>query len=257
LQHVQNDLNVLCKFFHNHRININPNKTKLMIFSVPKKLTQISRFSPTITCHVYSCLTRQQVCQCTPITPARTIDYLGMKLDNVLKWDSHIQNMIGRLRIIHYKFYHIAPSLTTSTKRILYHSLVGSLLRYGIQFYSRAPPYLIRPLSSLVNSIQRLFFRSPCTVNILPLDRLIVYCVLCKYYFHPELRRIRATPHSLRNVRFTVPRVTNSYSMANPSFYVPKLLNELPHRLQNVTNVNELKYRLMEYLASDVHDDAS
>ncbi|KAJ8977615.1 hypothetical protein NQ317_010236 [Molorchus minor] len=61
-----------------------------------------------------------------------TIKYLGIQIDEYLRWDKHINSVINTLRMLLYKFKYLSNILDLSHLKMLYYALVESRLSYGI-----------------------------------------------------------------------------------------------------------------------------
>ena len=96
-------------------LTLNAEKSQLMIF----QRTQIEQNAP---CHVYV--------DGIPLKQCKTIKYLGVHLDDNLKWHSHIDHVNRRVSRVIPVIYNVRNNLTMYSLRLLYHSLLYSILTY-------------------------------------------------------------------------------------------------------------------------------
>jgi hypothetical protein len=69
-----------------------------------------------------------------PITVYFTLScYLGIIIDQHLKWDIHVNNLIIKMRKLNYFYINARKILDKETLLIIYFALTQSLLQYGIQ----------------------------------------------------------------------------------------------------------------------------
>ncbi|KAJ8976052.1 hypothetical protein NQ317_012599 [Molorchus minor] len=73
------------------------------------------------------------------VTPVTEMKYLGIMIDNNLKWDAHVCYVTKKLRKLVYRFKCLKDILNCRQLKILYQSLVESHLAYGILGWGRCP----------------------------------------------------------------------------------------------------------------------
>lgn len=73
-----------------------------------------------------SCLNK-----CIDNKEVTSTQYLGIIFDNNLRWNLHIQNLVGKLRTITFKFHKLRGLLLKQTMRVLYFALYQALFQYG------------------------------------------------------------------------------------------------------------------------------
>jgi len=73
---------------------------------------------------------------CKSIKKVEKIRYLGIIFDKNLRWNLHINNLLGKLRFITYKLVKIECMVPKQTLRtIIYYALYQSNFQYGILVY--------------------------------------------------------------------------------------------------------------------------
>lgn len=78
-------------------------------------------------------------CSCaSTITRVASIKYLGIYLDQYLKWNTHTDYINNKIRKLIYKFRQLKNILTVKLIRTVYTALVESILNYGIIFWGAA-----------------------------------------------------------------------------------------------------------------------
>lgn len=127
-----NEIGKVKEWLDFYKLSLNISKTKYMAFS--KTIADRPVFQNIQTRNLNE-----------PILETKDIKYLGVHIDNNLKWEPHINFITKKLRYLVYKFYLLRQSLNEQLLLMLYYSLVESILRYGIiiwggfvWFYSRA-----------------------------------------------------------------------------------------------------------------------
>ena len=121
-----------------NKLSLSWEKTFFMIYHSPKK--NINNFQEL---KVYNFLIKR----------VTTIKYLGMHIDDQLKWDKHINHICNSLSRNFHLFYSIRNLLSDQLKRQLYFSLVHSRILYGIELYAACT-------NKLLNKIQVIQFHN-------------------------------------------------------------------------------------------------
>ena len=75
--------------------------------------------------------------------------YLGVILDNKLNWHNHIQYVSTKLAKAAGIIYKVRNKAPQSVLMLLYHSLVGTYLRYGLASWGSAKTTALLKLKSL------------------------------------------------------------------------------------------------------------
>jgi len=118
------------KWLDENLLVLNFSKSHFMTFAPTEKtLPDIKK----LTVHNPACSTDSNDCLCSlTITKVDKIKYLGVVIDKHLKWKEHTEYLSKNLRNIVYKFYQLRNILNFSILKMIYNSLVESVLRYCI-----------------------------------------------------------------------------------------------------------------------------
>ena len=92
--------------------------------------------------------------------------YLGVILDNKLNWFSHIQYLSTKLAKAAGIIYKLRTKMPQKTLLLLYHSLVGTYLHYGIGSWGSAKSSTLSKLQSLQDKVVRYITHSSPYANI-------------------------------------------------------------------------------------------
>lgn len=125
-------------WLYNNLLTVNLSKTVFLPFA----LRTVSLPSPdSIILKAHSCLqnTRISQCSCPQLTRSTTIKYLGVHIDGLLTWKSHIDNLTARVRKLIYIFKKLRHSADIATLKTVYYSLSQSILSYCISIWGGAP----------------------------------------------------------------------------------------------------------------------
>ena len=91
----------------------------------------------------------------------KVVTYLGMYIDEHMKWDKHINHICTRLSKNFHMFYTIRNLLTDHLKKQLYYSLVHSRILYGIEVYGSCSSSLLNKIQTLQNKLLKVLYNLP------------------------------------------------------------------------------------------------
>ncbi|CAH1114356.1 unnamed protein product, partial [Psylliodes chrysocephalus] len=118
--------------------------------------------------------------------------YLGILLDQHLRWDRHISYVIKKLQKVIYTFKCLKEYLPERELKTLYYSLVESHLRYGISIWGAAARIHINPLEILQKRFIKIIMSKPRRYptndlykisEIMDLRQLFYFNICLKYHY--------------------------------------------------------------------------
>ena len=95
------------------------------------------------------------------INRVKSVKYLGMHIDEKLKWDEHVNNLCSTLSRNFPMFYSIRNHLTNNLKKQLYFSMVYSRIIYGIVLYGVCRSSLLNKVQVLQNKLIKVLYKLP------------------------------------------------------------------------------------------------
>lgn len=243
---MQNDLNLIVKYFFNNSIKQNTTKTKVILFKNPKTTQQKI---PQLYCHTHICFQHPQQCQCHKLPLQNNLKHLGIFLDSNMDYSTHVTKLCNTLRKVLFQMYRIRNYIPVKTKRVIHFSLTESIIRYGITIYTAAPNHILKPLKKLTERITKALFNniSPNLVGILTFENLTKYVLLTNKYFDQQYRIKYETNYNLRHSEFQPVKYNNSYGKALFQYQIPTLLNQLPPDLVNIEMPFQMKIKLRTF----------
>lgn len=264
LNELQVDFDNLIKWSHDAGLVLNVSKTKLMyISSSQNRKTQEIK----LIAHKHDCLhNRYRVhrCDCVNIDVVSKHIYLGLIIDDRLKWTEHINMVCDKLKAILSKFAIIKYKIPYTILLNLYKALGESIIGYGLSSYGltskshldRIYELQLRLLKTIVptkvkdrfvNNYYGLFF----FCKVLPVHQKVKYCLLTEQYFNKDLQVTFSGELKTRQQhegRLIIPSYTNLYGKNKLNITVPILINNLPMQLKQEINNKNIKYKIKEHL---------
>ena len=118
---VEQDLKNVKKCFDSKLLTINYDKTYFL------PITSLSSNLPP-----YKVLKIRERNKIIQISSAEKVKYLGIYVDNYLRWNVQIKSMVQKLRGLLYKFAQLKHILSIQHLKIVYKALIESILKDGI-----------------------------------------------------------------------------------------------------------------------------
>ena len=207
------------------------------------------------------------------IEEATITKYLGMTLQNDLKWDKHIQNIIKAINSKIPLLYQLRNIIPNSKKIVIFNSLIMPTIIYGIEIYAKNSNSWTKLLQKNQNRLLKIFLhmetrmntnflhRSNKVLKIADLNKLRTILIAHKVIFYPEEKNISHSEIALaQNDNYNVQlrnrnnlRVTaNSYRKHNKIIENAAIAwNDIPNTLKEVRKRKEIKLALKDYFIAN------
>lgn len=240
----EKDMTLIKDWFDSKLLSINFKKTFFIPFSINK--TTLPSFTHLLIQNKFE------------INPTLKIKYLGITLDRHLRWDSHIDFLVKKLRIVLYKFRQLKDILNINQKKIIYYSLAESHITYGILGWGGVSKTYLRPLEVIQKRFLRLIMdklaRYPSSLlysesQIFDIRQLFFKNInLRQFSEKKELRTLSHDYNTRQQHKFVCPMMYKSIGQKSYKYLGPKLFNTLPPSLQNETSLRPFKKTLCQYI---------
>lgn len=241
---LQLDVTRVMDWFSHNVIRINAKKTQLICFRSPLKSVLLDK---PLFLHASNCVS----CNCVPVDYVNTTKYLGIHFDCDLSWNSHLSYIFKKLRAASCTLYNLRIFLPMSTRRLLVHALVYSILRYGITVFGQCTDQLASKVNTLLRGILRSVAygsslqQSDSLFNDLSLPTfraLFWQTVITRHYWDSTFKTPNNVCRVLRDpMPFTALRINTNFGKCIRLYYVPHIFNNLPSALIDVTSRGALK----------------
>ena len=229
-------------------LTLNVSKTKYMLIgggSVPNfdNLT------------IHSC-TAGVTCGCEQIEKVSKYKYLGVIVDSALLWHQHVSYIYSRLRKFVYLLYHVKPFLTRERLKLVYLSLVQSLLQYGILVWGGAFPSHMQKLIILQKAILKVMLGKPKRypseqiyreAKVFTLRQLFIKASVLFYFANPYI--VNSPSIHVHSTRFKShqkvvhPRLNLTLTSRSPQYLIYLIFNSLPIDLKNPNEISRSSYK--------------
>jgi hypothetical protein len=157
-QNAESDMHLINTWFLKNNLRINYTKSNFLTFTHDKR-TQ-PNFNE-IKIHDSNCKTNN--CSCNIINKTDHTKYLGLIIDQHLKWDIHINTLIIKLRKLQHLYINARKFLNIQTLRMIYFSLTQSILHYGITAWGGLGIVASNKILRAQKSIIKIILKKPKT----------------------------------------------------------------------------------------------
>lgn len=249
-QKSESDIAVLDKWFSNNDLKINFDKSKCIAF------TNNTRTEPNkkeLNIHKINCNTIS--CSCPKLTRHTSVKYLGLLIDQNLKWNMHIDNLINKIRQLTYFFLTAKKILNINYLRITYFAMIQSLIQYGIVAWGGCNTTLIHKLSIAQKNIIKIILSKPKSfpskelfklLRVLEIENLYKKQAIC-FIYKTKAFKIKNNHHKLRKQYLEIP-FTNTKKASNTFMQVGlRALDVIPDELRKCLNNPNFKYKLKNW----------
>ena len=97
----------------------------------------------------------------SPLESCKSYKYLGVIIDDKLKWDAHIKYISTKISKACGALTRLRNCTNIEVLKNVYHALVHSYLRYGILIWGNASKTVRTPLQTLLNKVARIMVSAP------------------------------------------------------------------------------------------------
>jgi len=250
LSTLQSDIKRLEEWTELNHMSLHPKKSKFMIITTRQKRQTLNLTSTTL-----------KLCD----NNLEEVDHhklLGLRVDNNLNWNEHINFLIKRLASKLFQFRSIKQYLNIHTRKIFYYAYIAPLIDYASTCYGQACPTNLKPLNSLykraikyvLNTDSSLQHSDYKTVDILPFcSRLKFNKAIFMYKIMHDL-----APPSLKQrfpTKTLYSKTTISIKKPNTNIFINSftysgatLWNNLPIYIKNSNSLASFKNMYHKYL---------
>lgn len=223
------------KWCDNNNLVINSAKTKLVIFNTnrsnkekPAKINIDGK----------------------DIAVTNNTQFLGVIIDEYLKWTPQINKLSRKLNSICYGMKILNQYLDNKVQKTVYHANFESVMRYGIIFWGSS--YEVESIFIIqkraIRTMLGMNFRQSCRGifkcnNILTVYALYLYECLMFLYRNQNLfaQNISSTSYNTRRQDLNYPKHRLSLTEKNPSYMCLRIFNKLPREIKEINSQNKFK----------------
>jgi hypothetical protein len=245
-------------WLNSNMLTLNKSKTVHLAFSVDSK----TRPDPGLKLKIHSSWCQlQQDCNCDIISRQDNTKYLGIEIDNHLKWNTHITATVKKARNLVYIFYRLRNILPRNMLLTVYQSLVQSIIQYGIIGWGGANNTNLLPLTIIQKTLLKIIIKKKTCFstdmtfkisNVLDIKQLFIKTILIYFFknadnYKQNYNFNNRTRGQFENT-FVVPRKNKLVGQLCTDYYGPKIYNKIPIHIRNNTNLYIFKKEINAWM---------
>lgn len=244
------------QWYEDSFLSINFNKTKFIAFSITSHDQPRIEFLPIHEPHCEESTT----CCCPKIDKVSCIKYLGIMVDQNLKWKEHIDYITNKLKRGIHKFYQLRDILTEKYIRTIYSALVESIIRYGILIWGGIYQESLKNLNTIQNTILKILFKKDRLYSteylytdnkIMNVRQLFAYRCLMWMFDNKTDELQHLSKHTRQADNMRIPFFRKSHSQRFIFYYGPKIYNLLDSHIKRIHKRNEYKKEILDFILSN------
>lgn len=251
---VNNGLRKVKNWLNEHKLSLNTTKTNYMTFAIRKNSLPNQDLS--IKIHSLNC----ENCHCEELQRVENVRYLGVELDQLLKWDKHTDILTKRIRRTFYKLIRLRNILDINTLKTIYCALVQSLFSYCILIWGGAwakytKKVIVAQKSAIKIILQKnrryptdLLFQEAKlkTFHQIYSEQLAILAYKNNFY-------IQEPNHNYPTRSRNLPQPPPSRLAAldrTPSFMVTKIVPIIPNEIKQIRNIKTYKNKIKKWITT-------
>lgn len=259
VEDINEDLRLLSKYFSSNLLSLNISKTKYMIFHSPRKNIQ-----------QHSQVWLDSYC----VEKVTSFKYLGLILDSTLSWADHIKHVEKKVSSFCGVLRRVSYFVSRSILLKFYFAHIHSCLSYLVLTWGRASKSSLMKLQTLQNRCLKTIFNKPFLFPTLQLYSDVLHNIL-PIHSMCKLQTVIFVHDTLHNNKFHynihIPSVSHNYSTRRAnnlyrsraftmfgqkriSIIGPMLFNQLPEYIKLISDRNRFKFKVKQYMKSNLHD---
>ena len=248
-----------------NKLTLNCSKTKYMLFGLDSHTRKNSPLKIKFRCNINK----------RAIQRVDEFKYLGVIIDNKLNWQKHIDYIASKLAKVAGVIYKLRSKAQISTLKLIYNSLVGSYLSYGVIAWGNCASSTLSKLQSLQNKILRyMTFTDRCSsINHAYKEKQIMnienvcffetakFMQSIHHHSHPDAFENYFTPlsHSYstrtkNKANYAVPQPRTNLGKRSVKYSGITVWGKIPFELKKLVKKEQFKTQLKEYIIENNSD---
>lgn len=202
------------------------------------------------------------MCSCPYIEKVNNIKYLGVKLDQHLRWKDNIEYIYNRLRGLIPKFYSVRDILSPKNLHVIYSALAESVVRYCILIWGGVFQESLNNMNVVQNTLLKILFKKDrahstemlyAEVGVLNVRQLYTFrCLMWMFEIRDSWDTSTSLVHITRCAQhLEVPFFRMTHLQRFPFFQAPKLYNSLPVQIKTINTKNKYRKEVHKHIKAN------
>lgn len=250
--------NMVSNWLDLNLLTLNVSKTKYLTFSIRSDGQPLPSTIQIVSHHCK----QAQNCSCLEVMPATQIKYLGVLLDNHLRWKPHIKSLSGRLRKLIYVFKTLRHVCDSSQLTSVYYALGQSIITYCISSWGGCPKSTLITLERAQRAILKIMTFKPYRYPTIELYKDTPILTVRQYFLMTILLEQHKIPKSTNlNIRrqdlvYRKPLCKTTFAQNFAQFLGPFIYNKISKHCELRTKLTfSCRNIIIQYLKTMSYDD--
>lgn len=230
------------QWFDYNLLTLNSKKTKYLTFSTYYKADR-AKLGDLVIKDTHDTIKIEQ---------SDSVTYLGVVVDQHMRWDKQVIKLISKLRNMLYKFKYLRSILTEKQLKILYFSLIQSQLSYGILAWGGVMTSHLVDLEILQKWFLKIIFKKSMIypsdelyklAGVMDIRQLFCFSIGLHYFSNRGSITFREHKHNTRykNIISQKIKVHKVVGERSYTYLLPRFYDILPHEIRQCQSLG--KYR--------------
>ena len=180
-------------------------------------------------------------CDCTKLTRVTHSKYLGIMIDENLKWLDHVNYLVRSLRYLLFIFYKLKHILSTNQLLILYYALFWSRATYGLLVWGGTHDTTLKLLHNLHKRLLKIIYKKNMYYsseilfresNLLNLRKCFAEKSVLKNFVILRDKYLLLLERNTRQKYLRAPTIFKEIGRRNHKFFSHKLFDIIPHEIK-------------------------
>ena len=238
-------------------LSLNIDKTKFVTFALTKKGLPDIQY---LMLHDSDCPMNKESCKCNNLIERKNNwKYLGIFIDENLSWKDHVNYVTTKVRKLIFKFYELRNVLNIKVLKMIYYSLVESIINYGLVVWGYARKTAMSALEVAQKYVIKIMYfknkRYPTGLlfqesGLFNLEQLYIKSIvryMLKNQCYKNMLQHNLNTRNVANNNVFVPAMSHSATQRHICFVGPKLYNVLPLQFKN-KSYTKVKQKLKNWI---------
>jgi hypothetical protein len=237
------DMSIFKKYLDSQLLTLNIEKTVLMKFS----LTNANPILGNLTIHEEGCSSDNCHIICKKLEKVHSTRYLGILIDDDMKFKNLIDQTVKRLRKLIYVFLALRDILNFNDIRSVYFALAQSILQYGIVGWGGVYSSTLRPLIIVQRMIIKIILNRPRDyptefihkeLKVHPLETIFKINSILAIFKNYKTQSLNSNRYE---GVLTIPKFNSSAAQHHFRYLGIKEFNDLPLRIRKISEKHQFK----------------
>lgn len=189
----------------------------------------------------------------TKLNKVEHCKYLGIIIDQNLRWDKHVEFLINKTKYLIFLFYKLSKIMQTDTLLMIYYAFFHSILCHGILAWGGVYFNKLALLQNVQNRLLKIVNKNTFAKKLPMSIKQIFACESLLYFYNINKQKFICNNSCTRNKLIQLPKIHKSALKKSSAIKAINTYNELPkeYKTLDVTK-NLIKSKLKDWIKNNI-----